>query len=319
VKLIFMGTPDFAVPSLTRLCHDGHDVAAVVTQPDKPKGRGYALAPPPVKVCAAGLKIPVYQPQSLKDGALLPLLESVKPDLIAVVAYGRILPPYALEAPPLGCVNVHASLLPKYRGAAPIQRCILEGDTVTGVTTMLMAEGLDTGDMLLSAELAIGEYETAGELSERLAVLGAELLSRTLRSFADITPRRQDDALATYAPMIDKNTAKLAFDRPAREIINHIRGLSPAPGAFALYGGKPCKFFGARPFIDYEAGCPAQNPPSAGSRPGAILTADAKNGLVVACADGAVRITELQAPGARRMTAEAYLMGHRLDTVGCFE
>jgi len=315
VKILFMGTPDFAVPSLMRLSADGHDIAAVVTQPDKPKGRGYALAPPPVKVCAAELNIPVFQPPTLKDGALLPLLESVRPDLIAVVAYGKILPPYVLEAPPLGCVNVHASLLPKYRGAAPIQRCILAGDTVTGVTTMRMAEGLDTGDILLSAELTIGEYETAGELSERLAALGAELLSKTLRSLRDITPRPQDDALATYAPMIDKNTAKLAFDRPAREIINHIRGLCPTPGAFALYRGKPYKFFGARPFGNGADGSPS----TANPVPGAVLTADAKNGLVISCADGAVRITELQAPGARRMTAEAYLMGHSFNLGSRFE
>lgn len=305
MKILFMGTPDFAVPSLLRLISDGHEVVAAVTQPDKPRGRGHALTPSPVKVCAAAHGIAVHQPATLKDNALLPLLEAARPDLIAVVAYGKILPPYVLGAPPCGCVNVHASLLPKYRGAAPIERCIMEGETVTGVTTMRMAEGIDTGDMLLSAELAIGEYETAGELSERLSSLGAELLSKTVRALPyGISPRPQDHSLATYAPMIDKNTARLAFDRPPRDILNHIRGLSPLPGAFAVLDEKAYKFFGARIFDGYAPPAP----------PGTILFADTQNGLVLACAGGAVAITELLAPGTRRMTAPAYLMGHRLDT-----
>ena len=229
MRIVFMGTPEFAVPCLSRLISDGHAVAGVFTQPDKPQGRGYKLMPPPVKVCALENGLSVYQPAKMRDGQALALLKELSPELIVVVAYGKILPPDILELPPLGCVNVHGSLLPKYRGAAPIQWSVLNGDQTAGVTTMYMAEGLDTGDMILKRETPLGPDETSGELYERLAGLGAQALSETVRLIGEgCAPRvPQDGALATHAPMLTKELARIDWTKPAAEVHNLIRGMNP--------------------------------------------------------------------------------------------
>ena len=228
-----MGTPDFAVPCLQSLLDAGHEVCAVFTQPDKPKGRGYAMTPPPVKVLALAHNLPVYQPTTLRTQEAAQQIREMQPECIVVVAYGKILPKEILEIPPYGCINVHASLLPKYRGAAPIQWSVLNGDAETGVTTMYMAEGLDTGDMLLKARTAIGPEETAGELHDRLAKMGAELIVETLRAVAEGTIQRipQGDAETCYASMLTKELGKIDWNRPARELHNLVRGLSPWPVA----------------------------------------------------------------------------------------
>ena len=234
MRIVFMGTPDFAVPHLQALLDHPYDVAGVFTQTDKPKGRGYQLTPPPVKELAVSRGIPVFQPRTLRDGEALAQLQTLQPDLIVVVAYGKILPREILDLPRLGCINVHGSLLPKYRGAGPIQWAVLNGETVTGVTTMYMAEGLDTGDMLESASLEIGPDETADELHDRLSQLGAKLLLSTVEKAEKglLEPKKQDDALSCYAPMLTKELSRIDFSRPAQEVHNQIRGLSSWPAAY---------------------------------------------------------------------------------------
>ncbi len=300
MRIVFMGTPEFSVPSLQRLIEDGHEVAAVYTQPDKPKGRGYQLAAPPVKELALQHGIPVYQPTKMKDGSVAAQLREIAPDLIAVVAYGRILPKEILEIPPYGCVNVHGSILPKYRGAGPIQWSVIHGDPETGVTTMLMAEGLDTGDMLLTLKTPIGEEETYGELHDRLMHIGAQALSQTVAGLADgtITPVKQDGRLATYAPMLDKKIAELDFTRPARELHNLIRGLSPWPVALTHLDGKLLKVHKAAVAEGYSG------------EPGTLL--DSKR-MIVACGEGALEFLTVQLEGAKRMDASVFLPGRRLE------
>ena len=233
MRIVFMGTPDFAVPCLARLIADGHEIAGVFTQPDKPKGRGYKLAPPPVKELALANGLPVWQPEKLRDGTALAVLRELAPQLIAVVAYGRMLPKEILDLPEYGCINVHGSLLPKYRGAAPIQWSVLNGDLTAGVTTMYMAEGMDTGDMILSRSVPVGEDETSGELFDRLAVLGAEALSETVRLIAGGNAPRtpQDDAQASRASMLTKEMAVIDWSKSAREVHNLIRGMNPQVAA----------------------------------------------------------------------------------------
>ena len=244
-----MGTPDFAVPCLQALIDNGENVQAVFTQPDKPKGRGYKMLPPPVKSLALTYNIPVYQPLSLKKGEdaenALNILKDLSPDLIIVVAYGKILPKEILELPKFYCINVHASLLPRYRGAAPIQWCVLNGEKETGVTTMLMAEGLDTGDMLLKESVAIGDDETASELHDRLSAVGAELLIKTISAVKvdTITREKQEDSLSNYASMITKDMCPIDFSLPAQQIHNKIRGLSASPCAVTMLNGKRLKIF----------------------------------------------------------------------------
>lgn len=304
MKILFMGTPDFAVPCLEAIIQAGHSVAGVVTQPDKPKGRGHKLMPPPVKECAKRHGIEVFQPESLRNEGFLPVLRRLDPDLIAVVAYGRILPKYILEFPSLGCVNVHASLLPRYRGAGPIQWSVINGETKTGVTTMYMAEGLDTGDMILKAETEISPEETAGMLHDRLSVMGAELLAETLVRIADgSAPReRQEDALSCYAPMITKETGHIDWCRDARSILNLIRGTNPWPMSYCLYEGEPMKIIHAAAADRAEG------------EPGRILSAD-RNGICVACGDGrGVLIDEIQMKGSKRMSVASYLNGHEIKT-----
>lgn len=298
-RIVFMGTPDFAVPCLRRLLEDGYDVAGVFSQPDRPKGRGYRLLPPPVKELALERGIPVYQPAGLRDGEALSVLRELAPDLAVVVAYGRILPPDLLEAPRLGCVNVHASLLPRLRGAAPVQWAVINGEATTGVTTMHMAEGLDTGDIILQRETAVGPEETAGELFERLAALGADCLSETLPLLLEgRAPRKQqDDTLATWAPPIGKELAALDFTKPAAALCHLVRGLNPSPVAKAWLDGRLIKVLLARPAADFAG------------KPGEVLNAAR---LIVGCGDGAVELLTVQPEGKKPMTGAEFARGRRL-------
>lgn len=303
-----MGTPDFAVSSLERLIAEGHEVVGVFTQPDKPKGRKHILTPPPVKECALKHHIPVYQPESLRNGEAMPILEALQPELIVVAAFGMLLKSDVLHFPKYGCINVHASLLPKYRGAAPINKCILEGETVTGVTTMLMDEGLDTGDMLLSETVAIGENETAGELFDRLAVMGGTVLQKTLEALeADTLIRTpQDDALSSYAGMLSKEDSPVDWTRSAQEVHNQIRGLSPWPSAFTTREGQSFKLHRsllAPEITDDQTGR---------QEPGALYAE--KGRLFARCGDGRyVELLEVQPQGSRKMDAKSYLLGHPVE------
>ena len=300
LRIVFMGTPDFAVPCLQTLLDSPHSVVGVFTQPDKPQGRKMVLTPPPVKVLAAENGVPVFQPEKMKDPATLEQLKELDPDLIVVVAYGRILPRAVLELPRYGCINVHASLLPKYRGAAPIQWAILDGETETGVTIMQMDAGLDTGDMLLTYETKVGEKETAGELFDRLAQSGAELLTQTLVKLDEIEPRPQDDAQSCYAHMLDKQMAVIDWSKSAHEIDCLIRGLNPWPIALTTLSGERLKVFAA----EKAAG---------NGEPGTVLEADPKKGLTVACGEGALGLTEIQLVGGKRMKATDFLRGHAIE------
>lgn len=303
MNIVFMGTPDFAVPCLKALVESGENVMAVFTQPDKPKGRGYKLTPSPVKEEALSHNIPVYQPQSLKKGEdaekAETILKELAPDLFIVVAYGKILPKNILDIPKY-CINVHASLLPKYRGAGPIQWSVLNGEKVTGITTMLMAEGVDTGDMLLSQSTEIGENETAAELWDRLSVMGAEVMLKTIEAVKDnsLTPIKQDDSLASHAPMITKDMCPIDFLKTAQEVHNHVRGLSSFPCATAMLGDKRLKIFKSEITGDKVTGKQA----------GAVVNA---KDFTVACGDGGcVRFTEIQADGGKRMKTVDYLRGN---------
>lgn len=308
LRIVFMGTPDFAVSSLERLIAEGHEVVGVFTQPDKPKGRKHVLTAPPVKECALLHHIPVYQPESLKNGEAMPILEELQPELIVVAAYGMLLKGDVLHFPKYGCINVHASLLPKYRGAAPINACILAGETETGVTTMQMDEGLDTGDILLAEKLTIGENETAGELFDRLAVLGGTVLQKTLEALeaGTLTATPQDDALSTYAGMLSKEDSPVDWNCSAKQVHDHIRGLSPWPSASAERDGKGLKLHASRlapELSDGETGLNA---------PGQLYAT--KDRLFVRCGDGAyVELPEVQPVGSKKMAAGAYLLGHPVE------
>ena len=304
MRIVYMGTPDFAVPALQRLAA-AHEVAAVFTQPDKPVGRKQILTPPDVKVCAQALGIPVCQPKSMKTDEALSLLKSYAPEVIVVAAYGQILPKAVLELPRYGCVNIHGSLLPKYRGASPIQSAVLNGDRVTGVTTMLMDVGLDTGDILLTKQTEIGENETSEELFDRLSQLGGDLIIETLTALENgtVTPQKQDESQATHTSKIDKSLCPVDFTEPAEKLHNQIRGLYSWPMATAQIGGKRVKIHRAR-LVDKSG------------KPGTILSV---RPLVIACGDGAIEIVELQPEGKKKMTAEAFAAGHQLkpgETVG---
>lgn len=299
MKVVFMGTPDFAVPTLKKLYECGHEVAAVFTQPDKPKGRGYKLTPPPVKVIALEHSSPVYQPESLKkQPEMWDILKDIAPDCIVVAAYGKILPKQVLDIPKFHCVNVHGSLLPKYRGAAPIQWSVLNGDEETGITTMLMGEGLDTGDILMQRSTHIGENETAAELFDRLADIGADLLIETLGKLekGELTPVKQDESLATYASMLTKDMCMIDFNKPVKEVHKKICGLSDWPCAVTTLDGKRLKVFRSEIIRDKKAN------QSAGT------VVDTRT-FEVCCADGVIKLTEVQAEGSKRMKAEDYLRG----------
>lgn len=307
MNIVFMGTPDFAVPCLNALLVRGETVSAVFTQPDKPKGRGYKLAPPPVKEVALQHGIPVYQPLSFKKepdaSNAMQALKELSPDLIVVVAYGKLLPRAVLEIPKLFCINVHASLLPLYRGAGPIQWAVLNGEKETGITTMRMAEGLDTGDMLVKKSTPIGKNETASELHDRLAVLGAETLLKTLEKINEGTmvPVPQDDHASSYAPMLTKELCAIDFGKSAQDIHNQIRGLSEWPAATAQLNEKRIKIYKSvlvsGDFHSYRAG--------------EIVKSD---NLTVVCGDGqAISILELQADGGKRMSSSDYLRGNKVE------
>ena len=301
MRIVFMGTPDFAAASLQQLLDDGFDVVGVFTQPDKPKGRGMELSASPVKELALAHGLPVFQPEKMRDGTALEALKGLQPDILAVVAYGRILPPDLLELPKYGAVNVHGSLLPKYRGAAPIQWSVLNGDKLTGVTTMYLANEMDTGDVIYTEETAIGEFETSGELYDRLKIMGAKLLSRTLRDIEKgVAPRRaQEHEKASYVKMLDKSLCPLDFTRPARMVVKQIYGLQPWPVATMTVGGETFRVFAA-----------AYGEKNGAAAAGTILRADDR-GIEIACGDGkSVLITELQAPGKKRMKAADFLRGH---------
>jgi len=301
MRIVFMGTPDFAAASLKKLIDEEYDIAAVFTQPDKPRDRGMKLSYSPVKELALENNIPVYQPTKLRDGTATELIKSLRPDILVVVAYGRILPDDMLEVPKYGAINVHASLLPKYRGAAPIQWAVLNGDKITGVTTMYLASEMDTGDIIYTAETEIGEFETSGELFDRLMVMGAELLDRTLRDIeAGTAPRtQQDHSKASYVKMLDKSFSPIDWAKTPREIIKQIYGLQPWPVATAELDGKVFKIYSA----EYTKNKTVK-------APGSVVSAG-KKGIEIACLDGeTVRITELQAAGKKRMKASDYLLGH---------
>ena len=303
MRIVFMGTPEFAVPSLRQLIADGHEIVCVLTQPDKPKNRGMKLMPSPVKVVAMEHQIEVYQPATLKSGEALERLSALKPELIVVAAYGKILPKEILDLPRLGCINVHSSLLPRYRGAAPINWAILNGETETGVTIMYMAEGLDTGDIISQRATAIDPDETVESLHDRLALLGAELLGETVAAIGAGTAQRvpQNDAESCYAPMLSRQLSPIDFSRSAHEIHNQVRGLIPWPATTTEIKGQTFKIFAVEETgMDSTQGA------------GTLLGAD-RQGINVVCGDGKVlRILELQAPGKKRMRAVDYLRGHPL-------
>ncbi len=299
MNIVFMGTPDFAVPCLESIINAGHTVSAVFSQPDKPKGRGYTLTPPPVKVCALSHNISVYQPNTLKDDETFNIIKSLSPDVIVVVAYGKILPKNILDLPKYACVNVHASLLPKYRGAAPIHWSIINGEEVTGVTTMLMDIGLDTGDILLKKSVAIGQNETTGELHDRLAKCGSELIVETLEKLenGDCPREKQDNSLSCYSPMITKQLGNINWNKSAKEINALVRGLNPTPSAYTKINNKMLKIHSCK-IVNYNGNA------------GEVISV---NPFIVACGENALEITELQIEGKKRMKTEDFLRGYNIE------
>ena len=301
MKIVFMGTPDFAVPCLTALRDAGHEIAAVFTQPDKPKGRGYDMTPPPVKVKALEYGLPVLQPATLRDGEAAAALAEIGPEVIVVVAYGKLLPKEILDMPRLGCVNVHASLLPRHRGASPIQWAIVCGDRETGVTTMRMAEGMDTGDMLEKAVTPIGPEETGEALHDRLSEMGAALIVKTLKGLeaGTLTPEKQDERYATKAPIIRKEMGELDFHKPAAELHNLVRGFYPWPAAYTFLGGKRLKVLKTKVLSGMSG------------EAGTVL--ESAGGLVIACGDGALELLQVQLEGKKPMTAAELLRGRPVE------
>lgn len=300
MRIVYMGTPDFAVPCLQKLYDLGHEVCGVFCQPDKPQGRKMILTAPPVKEKALELGLPVFQPAKMRDGEALSILQELNPELIVVVAYGKILPKEILELPPHGCINIHASLLPALRGAAPIQWSVINGCTETGVTAMQMDEGLDTGDMLLTAKVTIGENETADALWDRLSLLAPSVLEQVLTQVENGTlqPVKQDDSLSSYAPMLCKEMAEIDWNEPASVVHNKIRGFFSWPCAFTVLRGKRIKLL-------------ASKKAEGNGKPGEILVCDKR--LIVACGEGAVEIVSLQAEGKKAMDAADYLRGAALE------
>lgn len=304
IRVLFMGTPDFAVPSLRVLLDEGYDVIGVVTQPDRPKGRKRVLTPPPVKTVALERGIPVLQPERLRRPEAVDEVAALKPDLIVTAAYGQILPKAVLELPKFGCINVHGSLLPRYRGGAPIQYALLNGDAETGVTIMYMAEGLDTGDMISRVAVPITDEDTAGTLFDKLSREGAELLRRTLPELiaGTIQAVPQNDAEATYSPTLKREDERLDWSKPARELFNRIRGLNPWPVAYTEHNGEVLKVWAAKP---PQASGQAS---SSGSKPGTVLTVSGA-GIEVEAGDGTLWLTEVQPAGRKAMDAAAFGRG----------
>lgn len=305
MRIVFMGTPDFAAASLKKLIDEGFDVVGVFTQPDKPKNRGMKLFASPVKEIALSAGIPVFQPEKMRDGTALEMLKSLSPDLVVVVAYGRLIPDELLAVPPKGTINIHGSLLPKYRGAAPIQRAVLNGDKITGVCSMYIASELDSGDIIYTTETEIGEFETSGQLFERLRDMGAELLCKTIRDIElGTAPRTPQNAeLVTFAPPLTKEMSPIDWSKTPREIVKHICGLDPWPVATAELAGIPFRIFGAE-YTGNKTDKPA----------GTVISADSKKGIEVACGNGeTLLITRLQASGGKQMSAADYLRGHPIS------
>ncbi len=301
MRIVFMGTPDIAATCLKKLLAEGFDVAAVYTQPDRPRNRGMKLAFSPVKEVALEAGLPVYQPDSFRAPETVETLKALQPDVIAVVAYGRILPQTVLDIPPKGCINIHASILPAYRGSAPYQWAVLDGLQETGVTAMYLCREMDAGDMIEISKTPIGPNETAGELLERLAILGADLLSKTMGRLVQgpVAGTVQDGSMATYAPMLDKAMCPIDWNKTAQQVHNHVRGLHPWPVATAELAGTKFKIHAT--VIAEGSGTPGQ------------ILALTKTGLVVACGEGAVEIRSLQAEGGKRMAAPDYFRGHPLE------
>ena len=301
MRVVFMGTPDIAATCLKKIIADGFEVVGVYTQPDRPKNRGMKLAFSPVKEVAIGAGIPVFQPENFRDDKDVEELRGLKPDVVAVVAYGRILSQRVLDIPQFGCINIHASVLPAYRGSAPYQWAVLDGLKETGVTAMYLCREMDAGDIIDISKTPIGENETAGELLDRLAVLGADLLSKTLSHMAsgDIKRTPQDSSQATYAPMLDKGMCPIDFTKTAQQVHNHVRGLHPWPVATMNLQGK---LFKVHQTVVVDAA----------GEPGEILGLT-KTGLVIACGSGAVEIRSIQAEGGKRMNAPDYFRGHPLE------
>lgn len=302
MKIVFMGTPDFSVSALQELHKAGHEIAAVVTQPDKPKGRGKAVQYTPVKEAAMKLGIPVYQPVKVRDEEFVNILSDINPDVMVVVAFGQILPKAVLDIPKYGCINIHASLLPKYRGAAPIQWVIIDGEKETGVTTMQMNEGLDTGDMIMTKVQPIDEKETGGSLHDKLSKAGGELIVETLKKIesGEATYTKQDDSRSNYAKMLDKKLGKIDFSKSAVEIERLIRGLNPWPSAYSSLNGKTIKIWSAD-VIDSTEGKPGE------------ITEVTKEYFVISTGKGSLVVRELQLEGKKRMDSEVFLRGYRLE------
>ncbi len=300
MRVVFMGTPDIAATCLKKILADGFEVVGVYTQPDRPKGRGMKLVASPVKEIAVNAGIPVFQPETFREEESVETLRALKPDVCAVVAYGRILPQKVLDVPTRGCINIHASLLPKYRGSAPYQWAVLNGEKETGVTAMYLCREMDAGDIIDISKTPIGENETAGELLDRLAVLGADLLSKTLTRFAagPVKGMPQDASGVSFAPMLDKSMSPIDFTKTAQQVHDHVRGLHPWPVATMVLDGKTFKVHATR--IAEGSG-----------KPGEILGLT-KTGLKIACGEGAVEIISLQAEGGKRMAAPDYFRGHPL-------
>ncbi|HEX5647623.1 MAG TPA: methionyl-tRNA formyltransferase [Nitrospira sp.] len=304
MRIVFMGTPEFAVPSLEALLASEDQIVGVVTQPDRPKGRGHELAPPPIKLIAQRSGIPFLQPLKIRTAEFLESLAAWKPDLIAVTAFGRILHAPILNLPSMGCVNVHGSLLPKYRGAAPVQWAVINGETETGITTMLMDEGMDTGAMLLQERIPILPEDTAGTVVPRLAELGGRLLVETIRQLkaGAMTPRAQDSTQATMAPLLKKEDGVIDWTGSAQSIINRIRGMSPWPGAYTFHGQERWNIWKA-----------VAVPEPAQAQPGTLVTVT-KQSIRVATGNGVLEILEIQTANSKRMPVGQFLAGHRIDS-----
>ncbi len=326
LKIVFMGTPDFAEQSLKAIYEAGYQIEAVVTNVDKPKGRGMKMVSSPVKQFAEEKHLTVFQPQKVRNNVeFIEEIKQINPDVICVVAYGKILPKELLEIPKLGCINVHASLLPKYRGAAPIQWTVLNGDKTTGITTMYMDEGMDTGDMILKEEVEIGKDETTGELWDRLAVIGGNLLVKTLQLIEKgEAPREKQAEEFTLAPMLDKNMSKIDWEnKMASEIKNLVRGLNPIMGAFCYLNDKKIKFWKVDvlsekeleqeypELIEYEYKMP-------NIEPGTVLFSDAKKGLYIKAKNGIIKVLEIQGENAKKMSIHDFLRGNRIEAGSIF-
>ena len=318
MKIVFMGTPDFAEESLKAIYNSGYEIVGVVTNPDKPKGRGMKMIASPVKEFAISKQIPVYQPIKLRGN--IDFMEEIKelnPDVICVVAYGKILPKEILDIPPMGCINVHGSLLPKYRGAAPIQWAVLNGDKTTGITTMYMDEGMDTGDMILKQEVKIGENETTGELWDKLSKIGGELLVKTLKQIEDGTaPRIKQGDEYTVAPMLDKNISKIDWEnQTAMEIKNLVRGLNPVMGAYSILNDKKIKFW--KVDIAKNIGYDEDNINI--FKNGTVLISDPRDGLFIKTKKGILQVIEIQGENAKRMAISDFLRGNKIEEYELFE